>query len=106
MLSRRLARRGYEVVTAVNGREGVETAAAQTPDLILMDLGLPEIDGLEATRIIKADPQTSDIPIIALTAHALASDRDRALESGCVEYDTKPVVFDRLLEKIERCLKE
>lgn len=104
MLSRRLGRRGYEVVTASDGREGVEMAASQTPDIILMDLSLPEIDGLKATRIIKADSLTAGIPVIALTAHALESDRDRALGSGCDDYDTKPVVFDRLISKIENCL--
>jgi len=104
MLSRRLARRGYEVVLAVDGQEGVEAAAREAPDLILMDMSLPAIDGWEATRLIRAGAGTAAIPIIALTAHAMAGDRDRALDAGCNDYDTKPVELDRLLEKIARLL--
>ena len=104
MLSRRLARRGYEVVLAVDGQEGVEAAAREAPDLILMDMSLPAIDGWEATRLIRAGAGTAAIPIIALTAHAMAGDRDRALDAGCNDYDTKPVELERLLEKIARLL--
>ncbi len=104
MLSRRLARRGYEVVIAVDGREGVAAAGREAPDLILMDMSLPEIDGWEATRLIRADARTAGIPVIALTAHAMAGDRDRALEAGCDDYDTKPVELERLLEKMARLL--
>lgn len=104
MLSRRLARRGYEVVMAEDGRQGVAMATSEKPDLILMDMSLPEIDGWEATRQIKAAPETSAIPVIALTAHAMASDREEALGAGCDDYDTKPVELDRLLQKIERLL--
>jgi CheY-like chemotaxis protein len=100
MLSRRLARAGYEVVMAVDGGEGVAMARAETPDLILMDMSLPVLDGWEATRRLKADPQTSAIPIIALTAHAMMGDRDRALAAGCNDYDTKPIELPRLIEKI------
>ena len=101
MLSRRLMRRGYEVVMAEDGGAGVEMATSESPDLILMDMSLPVIDGWEATRQIKAAPETGAIPIIALTAHAMASDRAQALEAGCDDYDTKPVEIKRLLEKIE-----
>ena len=104
MLSRRLARRGFEVALAVDGREGVAAAARERPDLILMDMSLPVIDGWEATRLLRADARTAGIPIIALTAHAMAGDRDRALEAGCNDYDTKPVELERLLEKIGRLL--
>ncbi len=100
MLSRRLIRRGYEVEFAVNGREGVDKARAGTYDLVLMDMSLPEIDGWEATRQLRATPETKDLPIIALTAHAMAGDRDKALEAGCNDYDTKPIEIDRLLSKI------
>ena len=100
MLSRRLKRRKFEVVAAVDGLEGVEKAASERPDLILMDLSLPVLDGWEATRRIKSDPQTRDIPVIALTAHAMAEDRRKALEAGCDDYDTKPVELKRLLRKI------
>jgi two-component system cell cycle response regulator DivK len=100
MLSRRLMRRGFEVVVAVDGQEGVALAAREAPDLILMDMSLPVTDGWEATRLIRADVRTRRIPVIALTAHAMAGDRDRALEAGCDDYDTKPVDFQRLLEKI------
>lgn len=104
MLSRRLVRRGFEVVVAVDGQEGVALAAREAPDLILMDMSLPVTDGWEATRLIRADGLTRRIPVIALTAHAMAGDRDRALEAGCDDYDTKPVDFQRLLEKIARLL--
>lgn len=101
MLSRRLLRKGYEVVIAVDGGEGVEMAQSQAPDVILMDMSLPVIDGWEATRQIKSNPTTQSIPIIALTAHAMASDKEKALEAGCDDYDTKPIELPRLLEKIE-----
>lgn len=100
MLSRRLKRRGYEVVIAVDGEEGILTAKSELPDLILMDMSLPVMDGWEATRQIKAAPETQRIPIIALTAHAMAGDREKAIEAGCDDYDTKPVEFPRLLSKI------
>ena len=104
MLSRRLARNGFEIVIAVNGQQGVEMASKELPDLILMDLSLPVMDGWEATRRVKADPATQSIPIIALTAHALVQDRDRALEAGCNDFDTKPIEMPRLLEKIKQLL--
>ncbi len=104
MLTRRLVRRGYEVVAAVDGAEGVAMAKSEGPDLILMDMSLPVIDGWEATRQLKADPATQSIPVIALTAHAMAGDRDKALEAGCDEYDTKPVELPGLLEKMEKLL--
>ncbi len=104
MLSRRLARKGYEVALAVDGAEGVAQAATQKPDLILMDMSLPVLDGWEATRRIKAETATRDIPVIALTAHAMSDDRDRAFAAGCDDYDTKPVELSRLLEKIETLL--
>jgi CheY-like chemotaxis protein len=104
MLSRRLERRGFSVAIAVDGREGVARAQSDGPDLILMDLSLPEMDGWEATRQLKADPATRRIPIIALTAHALATDRDQALAAGCDGFDTKPVDFERLLVKINDAL--
>ena len=103
-LSRHLLRRGYEVVTALDGRQGLEAARAGAPDLILMDMSLPILDGWEATRQLKADPQTRHIPVIALTAHAMAGDREKALAAGCDEYDTKPVEFARLLGKIQALL--
>jgi CheY-like chemotaxis protein len=106
MLSRRLQRKGYEVLLAVDGGQGVEMAQAQKPDLILMDMSLPVIDGWEAARRLKAEPQTQTIPILALTAHAMADDRTRALEAGCDDYDTKPIEFPRLLEKMEALLKK
>ena len=106
MLSRRLQRKGYEVVVAVDGRQGVDAARAGAFDLILMDMSLPEVDGWEATRQIKADPGTRPIPIIALTAHAMAGDRERAIEAGCDDYDSKPVEFPRLLGKIEALLPQ
>lgn len=106
MLSRRLERRGYEVSLAVDGAEGVARAQAERPDVILMDMSLPVLDGWEATRRLKADPETAGLPIIALTAHAMAGDREKALEAGCDDYDTKPVELARLLEKIEALLSK
>ncbi|MFE1627322.1 response regulator [Brevibacillus reuszeri] len=106
MLSRRLMRKGYEVIIAVDGQEGVEAAKNELPDLILMDLSLPVLDGWDATRQLKAFPQTKHIPIIALTAHAMASDRETALAAGCDDFDTKPVEWSRLLEKLQHHLKE
>ena len=100
MLSRRLARRGHEILVAVDGAEGVARASAELPDLILMDMSLPVLDGWEATRRIKADPATARIPVIALTAHAMAGDREQALAAGCDDYHTKPIALDRLVEKI------
>ncbi len=105
MLSRRLARRGFEVVVAVDGKEGVTAAQRESPDLILMDMSLPVTDGWEATRLLRAGAGTAHIPVIALTAHAMAGDRDKALEAGCNDYDTKPVELERLLEKIARLLE-
>jgi two-component system, cell cycle response regulator DivK len=105
MLSRRLERKGYEVVIAVNGQEGVELVSSTRPDLILMDLSLPIIDGWEATRRIKADPATASIPVIALTAHAMAEDRAKAMAAGCDDFDIKPVDLPRLLEKIDVLLR-
>ena len=104
MLSRRLARRGHEVLIAIDGGEGVARASADLPDLILMDMSLPVLDGWEATRRIKADPAPSKIPLIALTAHAMAGDREHALAAGCDDYDTKPIELDRLVEKIAALL--
>ena len=104
MLSRRLLRRGHEVLFAVDGQEAVDMAASESPALILMDMGLPVMDGWEATRRIKADPRTRAIPVIALTAHAMAEDRDKALAAGCDDFDTKPVEIARLLAKIEALL--
>lgn len=104
MLSRRLQRKGYEVSMAVDGRQGVEMARAGAFDLILMDMSLPEIDGWEATRQLRAVPETQVVPIIGLTAHAMAGDREKALEAGCNDYDTKPVELPRLLAKIEALL--
>ena len=101
MLSRRLLKKGFVVVMAVDGAIAIQMAQAEKPDLILMDVNLPEIDGLEATRRLKAAPETSKIPIIALTANAMAGDRDEALAAGCDDYDPKPVDFPRLLGKIE-----
>ena len=100
MLSRRLERKGFEVVIAVDGKAGVEMASSTSPDIILMDLSLPVMDGWEATRQIKADPATQGIPVIALTAHAMSGDEVKAREAGCDDYDTKPVNLNRLLEKI------
>ncbi|HKP73214.1 MAG TPA: response regulator [Pyrinomonadaceae bacterium] len=104
MLSRRLARKGYEVSMAVDGRQGVEMAQTSAPDLILMDMSLPVLDGWEATRQLKNSDATRHIPVIALTAHAMSGDRERALEAGCDDYDTKPIELPRLLEKIEAML--
>jgi len=95
---------GYELMSATDGAAGIAMAAAERPDLILMDLNLPEIDGWEAARRLKADPATRDIPIIALSAHAMAGDREKALATGCDDFDTKPIEFDRLLAKIEQAL--
>jgi len=106
MLSRRLARREYEVLVAVDGKEGVEMAGSEAPDLILMDMSLPVMDGWEATRQLKASPETKAIPIIALTAHAMSGDREKAMEAGCDDYDTKPIELSRLLAKIEALLAE
>ena len=106
MLSRRLTRNGYDVVIAVNGQEGIEMAASEKPDLILMDMSLPVLDGWEATRKLKADPATASIPVIALTAHAMESDREKALAAGCDDFDTKPVELPRLLGKIDDMLKK
>ena len=101
MLSRRLERRGYEIAIAVDGRQGIEMARAGHYDLVLMDMSLPEIDGWEATKQLRALPETKALPIIALTAHAMAGDRERALEAGANDYDTKPIDLARLLGKIE-----
>jgi CheY-like chemotaxis protein len=100
MLSRRLVRRGYEVTIAIDGQQGSDLAASSAPDIILMDMSLPVIDGWEATKRIKADPATAAIPVVALTAHAMSGDREQALAAGCDDYDTKPIEFDRLLGKI------
>jgi two-component system cell cycle response regulator DivK len=105
MLSRRLARKGYEVIMALDGRQAVEMATAANPDLILMDMSLPVIDGWEATRQVKAAPATRAIPVIALTAHAMAGDREKAIQAGCDDYDTKPIDFPRLLEKMTSLLE-
>jgi len=104
MLSRRLLRKGYEVVMALDGQQAVAMAAAEKPDLILMDMSLPVLDGWEATRRIKAAAETRGIPVIALTAHAMSGDREKALESGCDDYDTKPIDLPRLLEKMTAAL--
>ena len=104
MLSRRLERKGYQVIIAIEGQQGVDMAASEMPALILMDMSLPVIDGWEATRQLKADPTTSAIPIIALTAHAMSEDRERALAAGCDDYDTKPIEFPRLIGKVDALL--
>ena len=104
MLSRRLERKGYEVVMALDGAQAVAMAASEAPALILMDMSLPVFDGWEATRRIKAVPETKAIPIIALTAHAMAGDREKSIEAGCDDYDTKPIELPRLLEKMETLL--
>ena len=106
MLSRRLEKRGYTLAIAVDGGAGLAAARSELPDLILMDMSLPVIDGWEATRQLKADPATAAIPVIALTAHAMDSDRQKALEAGCDDFDTKPVELARLLGKIEELLKK
>ena len=105
MLSRRLERKGYRVLIAIDGENGIEVARANTPDLVLMDMSLPIVDGWEATRRMKADETLKHIPVIALTAHAMANDRDKALEAGCNDYDTKPIEMPRLLAKIETLLQ-
>jgi CheY-like chemotaxis protein len=104
MLSRRLLKKGFDLVMAVDGEQALEMASAEAPDLILMDISLPGLDGWEATRRLKAMPETQAIPIIALTAHAMAGDREKCLEAGCNDYDTKPVEFPRLLGKIQELL--
>lgn len=104
MLSRRLTRRGLNVVIAVDGEQGIAMAEAEAPDLILMDMSLPVLDGWSATRRLKASHQTQQIPIIALTAHAMSGDREKCLEAGCDDYDTKPIEFSRLLSKIQALL--
>ena len=104
MLSRRLIRRGYQIVMAVDGAEGIATAQAENPDLVLMDMSLPVIDGWEATRRLKAEPSTRVIPVIGLTAHAMAGDREKVIAAGCDDYDTKPIELPRLLQKIEALL--
>ena len=104
MLSRRLMKKGHEVVIAVDGQQGVSMAGSESPDLILLDMSLPVMDGWEAARRLKADPATSPVPIIALTAHAMAGDKEKCLEAGCEDYDTKPVEFKRLLGKINDLL--
>ena len=104
MLSRRLQRRGYQIVMALDGEQGVALAQSENPDLILMDMSLPGLDGWEATRLLKAKPEFSQVPIIALTAHAMFTDREKAMAAGCDDYDTKPVDLPRLLGKIERWL--
>jgi len=104
MLSRRLTKRGYEVSIAVDGVEGVAMTRSTLPDLVIMDMSLPVMDGWSATAELKADPVTRPIPVIGLSAHAMAGDRDRAMESGCDDYDTKPIELDRLLGKIEALL--
>jgi two-component system cell cycle response regulator DivK len=106
MLSRRLERKGYRVVTAVDGRQGVDLALQQRPDLILMDLSLPVLDGWEATRLLKGSPDTVHIPVIALTAHAMTSDQEKAYEAGCDDFDTKPVDLERLLGKMRAALEK
>jgi two-component system, cell cycle response regulator DivK len=104
MLSRRLIRRGYEVAIAVDGDQGVTMAQSEKPDLVLMDMSLPVIDGWEATRRIKSSEETRHLPVIGLTAHAMAGDREKALEAGCDDYDTKPIELERLIGKIEALL--
>ena len=106
LLTRRLARNGYDTLVAEDGRKGIEMARVEMPDLILMDVNLPDIDGLEATRQLKADETTRAIPVIALTAHAMTGDKERALDAGCEDYDSKPIELPRLLEKIARLLKK
>jgi two-component system cell cycle response regulator DivK len=105
MLSRRLIRKGFDVVMAADGEQAVALAQSELPDLILMDMSLPVIDGWEATRRVKASDTTSKIPIIALTAHAMSGDREKTLDAGCDDYDTKPIEMPRLLEKIETLLR-
>jgi two-component system, cell cycle response regulator DivK len=104
MLSRRLIRRGFQVVFAMDGQQGIDLARSERPGIILMDMSLPVIDGWEATRRLKADDATRSVPVIGLTAHAMSGDREKAIEAGCDDYDTKPVELDRLISKIERLL--
>jgi two-component system, cell cycle response regulator DivK len=104
MLSRRLMRRGFQVIFAVDGQQGVDLARSERPDIILMDMSLPVIDGWEATRRVKSDDATRSVPVIGLTAHAMAGDREKAIEAGCDDYDTKPVELERLIGKMERLL--
>ena len=104
MLSRRLTRRGFEVVFAMDGQQGIDFARSEQPDIILMDMGLPVVDGWEATRRVKADAATRSVPVIGLTAHAMSGDREKTIEAGCDDYDTKPVEIDRLIRKIERLI--
>lgn len=106
MLSRRLNRRGFDVVIATDGQQGIDKARRESPDVILMDMSLPVVDGWEATRTIKASEDTSSIPVIALTAHAMAGDKEKTLEAGCDDYDTKPIELPRLLEKINAMLEK
>jgi len=105
-LARRLQRRGYDIIMAVDGQQGIAMAQSELPDLILMDLNLPDVDGWEATQIIKGTPKTQAIPIMAMTAHAIAGDQERALQAGCDDYHAKPVEFTRLLEQIEALVKK
>jgi two-component system, cell cycle response regulator DivK len=105
MLSRRLTRRGFDVVFAADGKQGVALARSEKPDIILMDMSLPVMDGWEATRCVKADDATRSVPVIGLTAHAMTGDREKAIEAGCDDYDTKPIEIDRLIGKIERLLE-
>ena len=104
MLSRRLIRRGFHVVFAMDGQQGIDLARSERPDIILMDMSLPVIDGWEATRRVKSDDATRSVPVIGLTAHAMSGDREKAIEAGCDDYDTKPVELDRLISKIDRLL--
>jgi CheY-like chemotaxis protein len=104
MLSRRLARKGYEVITAADGKSGLAAARDRRPDLVIMDMGLPVIDGWEVTRLLRESPATASIPVVALTAHAMAEDRARGLAAGCDRYETKPLEFDRLLSSVELLL--
>lgn len=106
MLSRRLQKKGFEVAIAVDGQQGIDMARGQAPDIILMDMSLPVVDGWEAARRLKADNATEKIPVIALTAHAMAGDREKAIDAGCDDYDTKPVDLARLLEKIQTLLEK
>lgn len=105
-LARRLKRRGYDVVLANDGQQGIESAKSERPDLILMDMNMPVLDGWQASQLIRANPLTQDLPIIGLTAHALAGDREKALQAGCSEYHTKPVDFSRLIVQIEALIKK
>ena len=106
MLSRRLVRKKFEVVIAVDGVEGVEMSISEAPNIIIMDMSLPELDGWKATRRIKANPQTKSIPVIAMTAHAMTGDREKCLQAGCDDYDTKPVELSRLLDKIKNLISK